>query len=422
MVTKIFKIVLPLCLALILAACSSSHPLVQTPTVYIGDEGYPDHDMPIKLKTTAPEILFVTDRGKEISEDSTILYGSERSTSMAMGAIKVQFGDEISWGKLKTQSEASKRVKDILLEIKDIKELVRFPETPLPFLMKDGNIIPAPQENQDYQKAQHTFREELQKRLDRATKKEVILFIHGFNNTFEEAGLALADIWHFSGRLGVPIFYTWPAANKGLFGYFSDKESGEFTIYHLKEMLRILAAMDSIDKIHIIAHSRGADIMTTALRELVIEARAKDKKAREVLRVENLIMAAPDLDFGIVSQRLIAEKFGPAIGQITVYMNQSDGALGIAQYLLSGLRFGRITENDLSENEQKILGSITNVNFIDVKGVSGLVGHDYYREHPGVLSDIALIIRTGAYPGTIERPLKHNKFNFWTLSEKYPDN
>jgi esterase/lipase superfamily enzyme len=116
----------------------------------------------------------------------------------------------------------------------------------------------------------------------------------------------------------------------------------------------MLVSFPEIERINIIAHSRGADITTTTLRELVIEARAAHGSAREHLRIANLILAAPDLDFGIVRQRLMAEKFGPAIGQITIYTTQVDGALGLSESLMTGKRFGQLKSSDLGATEQAI--------------------------------------------------------------------
>ena len=38
--------------------------------------------------------------------------------------------------------------------------------------------------------------------------------------------LVIAELWHFLGRQGVPILYTWPAGFGGLRGYTRDRESG----------------------------------------------------------------------------------------------------------------------------------------------------------------------------------------------------
>ena len=211
---------------------------------------------------------------------------------------------------------------------------------------------------------------------------EKAVYVHGFNNSFDFAASAHAEIWHFLGRRGVPILYSWPAAHGGLLGYFVDRESGEFTIYHLKQLIRMLVSFAEIERINIIAHSRGTDITTTTLRELVIEARAAHGSARDHLRISNLILAAPDLDFGVVRQRLIAEKFGPAIGQITIYTTQADETLSISESLMSGRRFGRLDTSDLGATEQAIFAEVTNVNIIDVQGVDSFLGHSYFRDNP----------------------------------------
>lgn len=405
---------------LVLSACSTTHPLVDTPNLYRYSIGYPEENILPDLKTTTADIFFITDRQQEALPDGILFYGTERSASMAFGTAKIEFGPDLTWEELANASNAAPREQDILLELIDAEEIVRFPETPLPFSIQNGVIIPLPEVQKEYKNAILKVQNNIQKHLDKTQDKDVILFIHGFNNDFSAAALSIADIWHFTGRMGVPVFYTWPAATGGMFGYFKDREAGEFTIFHLKETLRILAGVPEVERIHIIAHSRGADIATTALRELVIEARAARKNPRQSLKIENLILAAPDLDFGIVTQRLIAEKFGPAIGQITVYMNQDDGALGLSQYLMSGLRFGKLAKKDLAENEQKIFEQVKNVNFINVEGVSSFLGHSYYRVHPGVLSDIVITIRDRLVPGDPARPLIHDQFNFWILPEGYP--
>jgi hypothetical protein len=43
-----------------------------------------------------------------------------------------------------------------------------------------------------------------------------------------------------------------------------------------------------------------------------------------------------------------------------------------------------------------------------------------YKNHPGVLSDIAILVRQNLKPGDAERPLVHQQINFWTLPEDYP--
>jgi esterase/lipase superfamily enzyme len=405
---------------LILSACSSAHILVETPNLYASAQTYPSRDIAGVYETTTPELLFVTDRRVENSNNVLHFYGTDRSSSIAFGTVNVQFGDDLSWDALEAASNTQTRKKDIFLNVKDINEIVRFPAIPLPFRVENGKAVILQDSSTAYETAIRSMQNYLQQRLQASNQKDIILYVHGVNTEFNDAALNLADVWHFTGRHGVPIFYSWPAANAGMFGYFKDRESGEFSIYHVKETIRILASTPGLEKIHIIAHSRGTDIITTALRELVIEIRAAGKNPRDVLKIENLILAAPDLDFGVVRQRLIAEKFGLAIGQLTVYMNPDDGALGLSQFLMAGLRFGKLSQYDLDDSDKLIFQQVKNVNFVSVEGVSSFLGHSYYRNHPGVLSDIAILVRRNLKPGDEGRPLIHQQINFWTLPEDYP--
>jgi esterase/lipase superfamily enzyme len=230
--------------------------------------------------------------------------------------------------------------------------------------------------------------------------------------TFGEAQARLANLRHWAGRPGVPLLYTWPSGNTGLFGYFRDRESGEFTIFHLKQTIRMLAGIPALERINLIAHSRGTDVVTSALRELAIAERAAGRVRRRSLRLGTLILSAPDLDSGIMQQRIVAEKFGPALDQINVYLDPGDGPLGLAPTLTSGQRFGRIRPEDLTPARRETFTRIGNVHFIIVEAARPALGHGYFRENPAVLSDIVLTLRHGAPPGGERRPMRRLDVNF----------
>lgn len=404
---------------LMLGGCTS-YSLMPTPNIYAAESGYPEDQVPEALRSNQVDLLYVTDRSPESDENGKLAYGSERSDSIAFGSVVVEFGDEISWQKLVRASQSRNRSEALEVTVRSRTELGRFPATPHPFSVQGGIPIEDRAVVDEQDRVETAFRAELERRLSVAHHKEVFVYVHGVNNSFDFAASAHAETWHFLGRRGVPILYSWPAAHGGLLGYFVDRESGEFTIYHLKQLIRMLVSFSEVERINIIAHSRGTDITTTALRELVIEARAAHGSARAHLRISNLILAAPDLDFGIVRQRLIAEKFGPAFGQITIYTTQADEALSLSESLMTGKRFGRLTSSDLGATEQAIFSRVTNVNIIDVKGVQSFLGHSYFRSSPAASSDLILVLTYGERPGSRGRPLENMKLNFWRLPDDYP--
>src|SRR4029450_2336453 len=120
--------------------------------------------------------------------------------------------------------------------------------------------------------AEETFRAAMAQLLARSDRKDVYLFVHGYDCEFEWGSYVMAQLWHFMGRGGVPVSYSWPAGSPHMLrGYQYDRESGEFTAYHLKQFLKLLGSCPGVGKVHIIAHSRGTDVATTALRELKLE-------------------------------------------------------------------------------------------------------------------------------------------------------
>ena len=406
---------------LILTACSSTQKLMPTPNIYVDGGNYPELSVPQDLKSNKVDLLFVTDRAPETSADGSLIYGTGRSASVGFGSAVVEIGHDLGWQQLVEMSESSSRKTSPPLQVISRTELDRFPPTPHAFLVVDGEVREDPEVRIKYDRAAAQLRQEIARRTQLTGDKEIHIFVHGFKNSFDTAAGSMAEFWHFIGRRGVPILYSWPAAHKGMFGYFVDRESGEFTIFHLKNLIRLLGSFPEVERINILAHSRGTDVTASALRELIIEARAAGHSPRKLYKIENLIMAAPDLDFDIVRQRLMAEKIGPAFGQITVYTTDADKALGLSQTLMSGTRFGRIDDTDLGEQEQAIFSIVKNVAFINVNGVKGFLGHSYFLSSPSASSDIIQVINTGSKPGEPKRPLIHQKLNFWDMPIGYPN-
>lgn len=405
--------------ALALGGCNRPVKLAETPTLYRMGQGFPMAGIPEAQRTVEPEILYVTDRRPDLEDGTLTGYGYQRSDSMAYGVARVRFGDYATWPELLARTDETARRRESLTTRSYAEEL-RFPETPLPYIVTGASAVADPAVADTYRGTVGAFQQALAARLKVAERPEVIVFIHGFNSDLDDSLATAASLWHFSGRFGVPITYSWPAGNKGLTAYIKDRESGEFSIYHLKEFLRALAATPGLKKIHIVAHSRGADVTTTALRELAIFEMGAGRDPAQSLKVATLILAAPDLDFGVVRQRLAAENVAAAVGQVYVYLNPKDGALGLAQTLATGTRIGRLSPEDLTERQWTELGQIPNVNFINVEEAGGRLGHSYFRDNPAVLSDVVLILRTGAAPGSPLRPLDKVRSQFWSLHSSYP--
>ena len=200
------------CFALLIG-CSSNYVLMPTPNIYADRSRYPANEVPENLRNSQVELLFVTDRAKETNENGKEFYGAKRSASSAYGSVVVDIGNGETWQELIEASQTEKRKRKLPLRIRSLQEHGRFPETPHPFAVVNGIIVENAQTRAAFEEIAGRFRRDLVTRLAHFEKKEVIVFVHGFNNTFETSAFVLAEIWHFSGRRGVPVLYSWPAAS-----------------------------------------------------------------------------------------------------------------------------------------------------------------------------------------------------------------
>jgi esterase/lipase superfamily enzyme len=413
------------CIVLI-AGCAESRQLMPTPNLYTDAKATLFDELPPEFTSTLVDLIYVTDRAPETDEAGKLRYGYNRSDSLAVGTATVDLGRNATWEELVEASRTHSRFGDFELSLASIDEFERLPPTPIPYQVIDGEIVEDPEVVAARDASVARVQAEIKRRLSLTPRKDAYIYVHGYHNTFEDATFALAELWHFFGREGLPIVYTWPAGYPGIFGYTYDRESSEFTVFHLKQVIKWLSAQPEIENIHLIAHSRGTDVALSAFRELVIWARGAGISPRERFKIKNFVLVAPDVDVQVVGQRIVAERLAVAIDHVTLYSSPNDEAIGIAEWLfasprgrLGTLGIGELTEEQIQRMKARA-ERLTVVNF-DGEHSTGY-GHDYFRTNAAVSSDLVLMIRYGFKSGETGRPLEHIALNFWRVPEGYPAN
>jgi esterase/lipase superfamily enzyme len=410
-------------------ACSSARPLMPVPNVYRGQTAEQVFgDAPKDWHQSQMKLMYATDREPRENEDGSFGYGSGRSASLAFGTTLVEIDGNPSWEEFTELSLESKRSKKLVMHMGDINETSRLPPTPHPASYVDGKFQFKPERVAEVREVEAMMHAGVTQMLAEAPRKEVIIYIHGYNNDFTDAAYQLAEVWHFLGRKHVPILYTWPAGHEGfsgMRGYNYDRESSEFTIYHLKQFLKSLGSMDEIKKIHIIAHSRGTDVLVSALREVILEIRAGGKDPKKELRIANVILAAPDIDYEVILQRVVSEHSVAGVGQATVYTSPSDKAIRISEWLYGSLaRIGHLGSKEvksrLTDEQMNYIEENSSMKFIEFTGKSDTVGHGYFSSNGAVSSDLITLINTGARAGSPQRPLIQKGPIYWVIEDGYP--
>jgi esterase/lipase superfamily enzyme len=192
----------------------------------------------------------------------------------------------------------------------------------------------------------------------------------------------------------------------------------------------MIASYPEVEKIHLIAHSRGTDVAVAAVRELTIEARAAGVDPRKKFKIHNFILAAPDLDVQVATQRIVGDKLSMSVDRFTVYTSPEDEAIGFASRLFASPR-GRVGTLGQDQLTGAILAQVeystANIAFVNFRAAVDALfagegyGHSYFRDAPTVASDVVLMLRDDLDPGTAGRPLKPLGPHFWEVPPGYPE-
>ena len=417
-------VLLPLLGAIVLAAGCGATELMPTPNLYAFTPDNPFPNIPPCFRTSTVDILYATDRTPEGDTAKEPKYGFGRSRSLAFGMTTVRIGKDVPWDALVAVSRSAARQKGLPMSTAETRELGRFPPTPSKTVERDGQLVDAPEIVEARRAAEDRLKALVAERLALTPKKEVYVFVHGTGSNFEESTCVLAGLWHFMGRCGVPVVYAWPAGGGSdpARGYAYDRESSEFTVYHLKHFLRVLAACPGVEKVHILAHSRGTDTILTALRELNIEIRASGGDTRKALKLGSVVLAAADIDADVSSQRVGAEHIMRVPEQMVLYVSPNDLRLNVGDVLFgSKSRLGQTETRNMTPGQLEALRNLPELQFIDARiAGSWAWSHDYFYHDPAVSSDLILVLRDNRRPGaTYGRPLGGQP-PIWRIDKDYP--
>jgi len=156
----------------------------------------------------------------------------------------------------------------------------------------------------------------------RVPKRRVLVFIHGFNNRFEDAVYRFAQIVHDSEAKVAPILFTWPSRGS-IFAYGFDRESNNYSRTALENLLQALARDPAVGEVSILAHSMGNWVTMEALRQMSI------RNGQVSPKISNVMLAAPDVDVDVFrSQILDMTGHRP---RFTVFVSRDDRALAVSR-------------------------------------------------------------------------------------------
>ena len=127
------------------------------------------------------------------------------------------------------------------------------------------------------------FATKLAQKLEEKQRKELLIFLHGYNVTFEEAARCAAQVAWDINFPGAVILFSWPSQGS-LLGYLADEGRAMNAASPFRTFFSALEN-GPWSKVHVIAHSMGNRVMVAALAQSTGFA----------LPLKNIVLASADV-------------------------------------------------------------------------------------------------------------------------------
>jgi esterase/lipase superfamily enzyme len=413
----VFAGLLTLSLIVGLTACATNKlneiNLMPAPDVYEKGAVDPFTDTNPIEKIPYKGILYATDRSPAGADEH--FYKNKRGNLLRLGFAKIQSGKEdITWEEARRISLLKNRADKYPLKVTEVEEIGILDRSITVFTPPD--LI-----SKEINEPARRFAELVNEKLKQSRRKDIYIYVHGYKVVFENPLLVATELWHFLGYDGVFIAYAWPSTPKTL-AYVSDAETAALSSHFLQIFLQYLAEETDAENIHIVGYSAGTRLVISALAKLAMVHADQDKASiRRKLKIGHVILTASDFDrqlFGIhlVKGLLKVPK------TLTVYVSESDSALGFSRWLFNRERLGQMwKDRTLPDTAASYLRKRQELIFIDVTDAESATtgnGHAYFRKSPWTSSDILMTLMHDLRPN--ERGLIQSEdIPIWTFPPDY---
>jgi esterase/lipase superfamily enzyme len=212
---------------------------------------------------------------------------------------------------------------------------------------------------------------------------QIVVFIHGYNVSFEEAALRTAQIGFDLQIRGPMAFFSWPSRGSPL-GYVADGTTIEASFLRIEHFLTDIIDKTGAQTVHLIVHSMGNRATLNAIR--TIAARAATAARRPFGQI---ILAAPDVDAGVFGTH--CQGYTATSQRSTLYVNHGDLAIRLSKFVNKFARAGYAPPIHVFPGIDTV-----NVSQLDLD----TIGHGYVAQAEPVLRDIQKLIFQDLPPET----------------------
>ena len=238
------------------------------------------------------------------------------------------------------------------------------------------------------------FIAELKASANQAGKQQVVVYVHGFNNTFDVAAERLAKLTN-RGRLdAVPLMFSWASGGEPLLykntegkrriAYTHDLRIAERSCDAFHSTLSSVIRHFGSENVHIIAHSMGSHVV-----EMIAFGCGHEQRALPEGSLKSVIFAAADVDRGNFELRY--SEFRAMTEYFTLYVTTNDAALRLASDVVH--RRARLGQGGPSRFLRE---GTTTIDSTPLERVaeSGNKDHSHVFDVPEVRRDVAHVLKS----------------------------
>jgi esterase/lipase superfamily enzyme len=399
--------------ATLLGGCASPPMrLMPTPISFQSGDVDPFGTAGAMVLGTEVPVLYVTNRGAVIERPEPILtiLPSER---LRMGVAHVRIGDDmLDWDtlhRLSTSDDPDERPIVALDRLEPIASLGPFDTV---------------QTSADAQ----AFFALVNRALAASESSELLVYVHGANNTVPLAAAQAAQLRHFTGRRMVVLSFMWPSAGSWM-RYLTDVGNAGASVDPFVRLIELLGVHTKATAIDVLAYSAGSQIVSSGLVKLAV-ARPGESRAQlaKRLRLGQVYFAAPDID----TRRFVSELglYIDVVARVSVAANLNDSALRVAAILHRASRAGRPDPTELDAEQSSFLVDATReLGFdaikVDPNTIPALArrSHAFWYEDPWVSADLlgVFLLNAGPQQRGLDMQTASNGGRFWTFPPDFYD-
>lgn len=258
-------------------------------------------------------------------------------------------------------------------------------DLPRPSSLRDNALAYRPDPQRDFFVTStipvdsNRFVQRLSADLALSRSRDLLVFVHGYNVSFEDAAVRAAQVAADLNFDGSVVLFSWPSA-ASVTAYVRDQQSARNAGFQLLRLLRNHVTAAQPDRVNLLGHSMGSEVVGKAF--------TLTAPADSLLRLTQVVFAAPDVD-ARVFRREILPRLAAHAGHVTLYASSDDDALRASRVVNGAGRLG------LGGDSLVVLDGMDTIDATRV--TADVLGHTLFGNQ-SFLADLAVLLAEGKTP------------------------